>query len=270
MGRQATSERYVELFPHFVDAMRVAGVGDETSAAMWFAQLGHESIGLSRFRELYDGNSKFDYFEAKYGHTTNVGRNSLGNVNPGDGGTFYGRGAIQLTGRHNYTRFGEWTADRGLAAPGEVLANPDIVEGARFGMLAAAWYWSTQSATGRAIPPMAAAGDLDGVTRAINGGTNGIDDRRRRFDVAKTYGARLLPGNAEEADEEMALLDIFTRKRKSQVENSTAEFDLPDYIVLIDYHVNHLREDVDALGKALTAVQSTQTEILARLKTLGA
>lgn len=81
---------------------------------------------------------KSAFFEATYGHTTKVGKD-LGNTMPGDGGKYYGRGLIQLTGKWNYAAFN-------AAYPGyDVLKNPDnLLSNINASVDAAIWFWKTK------------------------------------------------------------------------------------------------------------------------------
>lgn len=96
----------------------------------------------------------------------------LGNVNPGDGWRFRGRGIFQLTGRNNYTAFG---ASIGMSAE-EAAAYCETLQGA---MESACWFWKT-----RRLERFADAGDIVGLSRAVNGGTNGLADRQQRWNSA--------------------------------------------------------------------------------------
>jgi putative chitinase len=98
----------------------------------------------------------------------------LGNTQPGDGWRFRGRGCIQLTGRHNYGQY-----EGATGAP--VTLDPEPVAFTPHAALAAAWYWVS-----RGINSRADADDLEAVTRAVNGGLNGLADRRKWLDAAKT------------------------------------------------------------------------------------
>jgi putative chitinase len=96
------------------------------------------------------------------------GRRDLGNTQPGDGRRFKGRGLIQLTGRANYTRAAQET---GLP----LLQKPELLEQPDNAVLAACLYWRW-----RGLNELADAGQSDTITRRINGGINGIEDRRAR------------------------------------------------------------------------------------------
>lgn len=172
---------YTALAPGFNEAMVAAGVTTVRRAAMWCAQLGHESVGLRYMREIWGPTPAQRGYE---------GRADLGNTRPGDGKRFMGRGPIQVTGRHNYTRLSQWAHKEGLVpTPTFFVDNPTELEKPRYGFLGAVWYWTTQ----RPLNRLSDAGDLTGATRAINGGTNGINDRRARYTRALAMGESLLP-----------------------------------------------------------------------------
>jgi putative chitinase len=84
----------------------------------------------------------------------------------GDGGKFFGRGLIQLTGRANYTSFA--TA---IGKP-EIIENPSLVATPEYACLSAGWFWST-----RKLNSMADTSEYTTMTRRINGGTLGLAER---------------------------------------------------------------------------------------------
>jgi len=108
--------------------------------------------------------------ELIYGH-----RAELGNTKDGDGGLFFGRGLIQLTGRANYTAFA--TA---IGKP-EIIEHPELVASPEYACLSAGWFWST-----RKLNDLADKGDYDTMTRRINGGTLGLTERKANISKALT------------------------------------------------------------------------------------
>ena len=108
--------------------------------------------------------------EAMYG-----GRADLGNTHPGDGGKFFGRGLIQLTGRANTTAFA--TA---IGKP-EIIENPSLIATPEYACLSAGWFWDT-----RKLNLVADNEDYVTMTRRINGGTLGLDDRIAHIKKALT------------------------------------------------------------------------------------
>ncbi|MDQ4033133.1 MAG: hypothetical protein M3332_13080 [Actinomycetota bacterium] len=184
MGASVPMARYVQLAPAFNNAMMAAHVTTLNRAAMWCAQLGHESVGLRHMEEIASG--------AAY-----EGRRDLGNTQPGDGRRFKGRGPIQVTGRHNYTAVSRWAHGRGLVPTSTFFVDhPTELASDRYGFIGPVWYWTVARPR---INEQCDAGDLIAVTKAINGGTNGLTDRQRRWDACRLLGAALLPGTDESA-----------------------------------------------------------------------
>lgn len=174
----STVARAASLLPHYIGAMHAAEINTAKRAAMWAAQLGHESVGLVYMEEIASG--------AAY-----EGRRDLGNTQPGDGVRYKGRGPIQLTGRNNYGAFSRWAHSKGFVnSPTHFVDNPQEVSQPKWGFLAASYYWTVARPQ---INGLADRGDLEGVTRAINGGLNGLADRRTRYNRALSMGDRLLP-----------------------------------------------------------------------------
>jgi len=144
--------------------LRTYGIMDSPlRLAHFIGQTAHESGGFVYMEEI-GGASYFARYD---------GRKDLGNVIPGDGALFHGRGPIQLTGRNNYREAGE---DLGI----DLEANPAIVAQPAIGMMTSARFWSVNG-----INAMADADDLERITRKINGGRNGIADRQLRTAKAK-------------------------------------------------------------------------------------
>lgn len=140
------------------------GVVTPLEKAHLLAQVAHESDNFRASEEYASGKA----YE---------GRKDLGNTQPGDGVRFKGRGLIQCTGRANYAAYSQWKYgdDRAVRNPALLAATPDAVD-------AAFWYWTVRRPKLKAL---ALADDLVGVTKAINGGTNGLEDRRAKLAKAK-------------------------------------------------------------------------------------
>lgn len=167
---------YAALVEPFNEAMIAADITNSARAAMWCAQIGHESAGLRYMEEIHDG-SNYEW------------RKDLGNVYAGDGRRYKGRGPIQLTGRNNYRAFTRWAQANGHTNL-DFEADPGLVSQPRWGFLAATYYWV---AARPQINAFSDHNDLGAVTKAINGGLNGLDDRRRRWNRCIGIGNRLLP-----------------------------------------------------------------------------
>jgi predicted chitinase len=169
-------DRYAALLPAVMQCLAESDCNTSDRVAMWCAQVGHESGGLRYMQELASGSA----YE---------GRADLGNVQRGDGPRFKGHGPIQVTGRHNHAKCSEWAFGRGLVpSPTFFVDYPEQLASDKYGFLGVTWYWTTQ----RPMNEAADARDLDRATRFVNGGLNGIDDRRKRYNNCLKMGDRLM------------------------------------------------------------------------------
>ena len=183
--------------PHITAAMKEFGIIDPEHQAMFIAQVGHESGGFTRLQENFNysvsGLSGF----VRAGRLTQSQANALGrragepslplerqraianlvyskrlgNNGPGDGWFYCGRGLIQITGMTNYCDCG-----RGLKV--ELVSQPELLAQDFYAARSAAWFFASKGC-------MKYTGDLVRVTQIINGGQNGIDDRRARYAAAR-------------------------------------------------------------------------------------
>jgi putative chitinase len=126
----------------------------------FLTQLGHESDGYKAMEEYATGKA----YE---------GRKDLGNIYPGDGVRYKGRGPIQITGRSNYRKFGKLIGINLEKYP-ELASNPCI------GMRLALEYWKDKN-----LNAYADVDEILTITKRINGGTNGLEDRIARLKQAK-------------------------------------------------------------------------------------
>lgn len=127
--------------------------------ACWFGQVAHESGSLRYVAEIW-GNTP-----AQKGYE---GRADLGNTQPGDGYRFKGRGLIQITGRTNTLEC--------LKALGRPETDTAYLETPLGATRSACWYWKRHGLND--LADKAAFGTL---TKRINGGYNGLDDRIRHY-----------------------------------------------------------------------------------------
>lgn len=152
--------------------------------AHWLGQCSHESMGFTRRSENLSYSAArlqavwphrfptlaaalpFEHNPAALADKVYGFRADLGNVQPGDGAKFIGRGYIQLTGRFNAKACGD-DIGRDLTAEPEWLAT---VEGAA---ASAGWYWHHRN-----LNVLADRDDVEAITRAINGGTVGLTERQ--------------------------------------------------------------------------------------------
>lgn len=164
-----------------------AGITDLREQAMLLAQVDHESAGFSRLEESFRYSSA-DRLMAISATARAKGRPAveaaiaagpaavaelmyggrLGNTAPGDGYKYRGRGFIQLTGKDNY-------AAAGKALGVDLVNRPDLAAQPEIAARIALWYWRSRVGT------LGASGDVVAVTKRINGGTIGLDDRARLY-----------------------------------------------------------------------------------------
>lgn len=170
-----TEQQLLQILPNagrnagvFVPALNTAmnryGIVGTARAAAFIAQVGHESGQLRWVREIWGPTAQQAGYE---------GRADLGNTVKGDGSTYRGRGLIQITGRANYAACGE-------ALGLDLLNQPTLLEQPQNAAMSAAWFWST-----RGLNTLADQGELVKITRRINGGINGLEDRLQLWERAK-------------------------------------------------------------------------------------
>lgn len=145
-------------------AMELHDIVTPVRQAAFLAQVGHESGRLVYVKELWGPTDTQKRYE---------GRKDLGNTQTGDGFKYRGRGLIQITGRANYSRAADALNEPLIEFP-EILEQPDIAA------LSAAWFWNSHG-----LNALADANDFEKITRRINGGLNGFNDRLDLWKSAK-------------------------------------------------------------------------------------
>lgn len=169
-----TEQQLLQILPNagrqagvFVSVLNTAmnryGIVGTPRAAAFIAQVGHESGHLRYVREIWGPTAQQAGYE---------GRADLGNTVKGDGSKYRGRGLIQITGRANYAACGE-------ALGLDLINKPELLELPQHASMSAAWFWST-----RGLNTLADRGEFVKITRRINGGLTGQDDRRALYDRA--------------------------------------------------------------------------------------
>lgn len=125
----------------------------------FLAQIGHESGQLQYSEEIADGSA----YE---------GREDLGNIFKGDGKKFKGRGLIQITGRANYTDISD---DLKI----DFVRHPEKLSEPEYAVKSAYWFWNR-----RKLNILADQKDFRRITKLINGGYNGYNDRLSLYEKA--------------------------------------------------------------------------------------
>lgn len=184
---EANADRYLDTLNA---AMALHAIDTPLRIAHFLAQVAHESSCLGRVVEnmSYSAERLLQVFPRHFaslaeaqaysrqperiGSRVYGGRMGNGDEASGDGYRYRGRGLIQLTGKDNYRAFSRWSGV-------DVVAQPDLVAD-HYAVQSAVYFWDSNALNARA--------DLDDivtVTRRINGGLNGLDDRFRLLEKAK-------------------------------------------------------------------------------------
>lgn len=175
------------------------GVDTPQRIAMYLAQTFHESALCKRTEENlnYSADGLLKTFP-KYFKTRDIAEayarkpekianrvyaNRMGNGNEasGDGWKYRGRGYIMLTGKSNYEQFSKYDL-----CTKDVMKNPDSVAKYPLNQVCSMWFWEKNN-----LNEIADTEDVDKATKVINGGTNGLSDRKllyRRF--AREFGIK--------------------------------------------------------------------------------
>jgi putative chitinase len=161
----ATLARATVWLPYIESAMDEFYIDLPARKAAFLAQIGHESGGLRYTIEIWGPTPAQSRYE---------GRKDLGNTEPGDGFRYRGRGLIQTTGRNNYFRTGQ-------ALGVDLIDKPELLSTADLAARSAGWFWRIND-----LNKLADEGDFVKITKRINGGTNGLDDRLALYEAAKT------------------------------------------------------------------------------------
>lgn len=138
--------------------------------AMFLAQLVHESGGFRYVKEIWGPTAAQKRYE---------GRKDLGNTHAGDGSRYRGRGCIQITGRNNYKLV---SAALGV----DFVSAPEKLEEPHWAVMSAGWFWDGRDLNEYADKPASwrskrKEDPFTTITRLINGGLNGLDDRRKYY-----------------------------------------------------------------------------------------
>jgi len=199
-----TVEQFHKLFPNCVDpqgwvtAMESVlpshGINTPDRIASFLAQCGHESGGWTKFEENlnYGAPGLLSIFKKYFPNETvanqyarkpemianrvYAGRMGNGVPESGDGWKYRGRGPIQITGKSNITAF----AKKLVPDWQKVIDNPALISSDKnISLLSAIWFWDTNN-----LNKYADAKDIKGMTRVINGGYNGLDERIKLYNEA--------------------------------------------------------------------------------------
>ena len=192
----ASKENAMKFYQSTIDAMKKYGITTPKRMAGFLAQVGHESMNLSRLEENLNYSSdglmrvwpsRFPSLAiaSKYHRNPRLIANKVyssrmgnGDEASGEGWKYRGRGLKQLTGKDNYRR-------ASIALGVDLVENTDALLTPQFAAMSAAWFWHANG-----LNAIADTGTIEAMTRKINGGLIGIEDRRSRYLKAlKALGA---------------------------------------------------------------------------------
>lgn len=159
-----------DVAKYFNDYMVEYGVDNYLRVCHFLAQATHECDGYNTLREYWGPTPTQRRYE---------GRKDLGNTVKGDGKRYMGRGIFQITGRYNYRLYGN---KLGI----DLENKPELAEDPKTSVLIALEYWRTKG-----LSAIADRDDVVLITKRINGGSNGLFDRRQYLEKAK----KLIPQN---------------------------------------------------------------------------
>jgi putative chitinase len=170
-----------------------AGIDSKLRLAAFIAQCGHESSDFNileenlnysakRLREVFPKYFPTDEIASRYDRkavaiANRVYANRMGNGNEssGDGYKYRGRGVIMLTGKDMYDKF-----SFSLEGNKKFVLNPDLLLTPVYAVQSAIWFWSDY----KNLNLLADKSDMVSMTKAINGGQIGLDDRIKRYKMA--------------------------------------------------------------------------------------
>lgn len=195
------------VLPSLTDAMTKFGINDVLQASHFLSQIMHESGNFKFVTEglNYSSDGLANTFPSRYGLKDDKGayvkannrivanplaktierkpeaiannlyasRMGNGDEKSGEGYKFRGRGYIQLTGKENYTAFGKSINE-------DLTINPDLVATPKYASLSAAWFFS-KNGINQIADKGATTAVITEVTKKINGGNKGLDERIKNF-----------------------------------------------------------------------------------------
>lgn len=173
-------------WPYIVPALEKGGVTTPDRIAASLAQLAHESGEYRHMHEIADGSA----YE---------GRLDLGNDQPGDGPRFKGGGPMQVTGKDNYRACGEYLGV-------DLVTHPEKIREPKYATASAVWFWTIGNKK-IDLNLLADRGWFKVITKIINGGYNGLSERRQYWDRNRA----LLGLPMIDLDDEASRIETFQR-----------------------------------------------------------
>lgn len=143
----------------------------------YLAQMSHESAGFTTVREIWGPTAQQLKYDPSSHSSLSV---ELGNNLPGDGFRYRGRSPVMVTGKANYGKFTKFCQGIIPKAP-NFVEEPEALELSPWSGLAAVWFWNRGNQTGKSLNAYADDGNFEAITRKINGGLTGYEDRCQRY-----------------------------------------------------------------------------------------
>jgi putative chitinase len=157
-----------QLYLPFINkVMEIYEINTKLRASAFLAQITHESGELRFMQELWGPTPAQKRYEPPGKKAT-----ELGNTQPGDGKRYKGRGAIQITGRANYKKYGDLLGV-------DLEENPDLAATPQYAFSTAGLFWKMNG-----LNELADVQDFVAITKRINGGTTGLTERQRYYEIA--------------------------------------------------------------------------------------
>lgn len=161
---QASNGNLMKYINHLNDNFEKYDINTSLRLQHFIAQVAHESCQFLFCKELASGKA----YE---------GRKDLGNTNIGDGIKFKGRGLIQITGKCNYDAI-----SNDLFGDSKLLRLPEVLETPEYAVISALWFWNKHG-----LNEIADTDNCEKITKKINGGVNGLTERKEFLRKAKIY-----------------------------------------------------------------------------------
>ena len=223
-GNKQVDEWYAALY----EVLPMYEITTERRVAHFLSQCAHESANFKRLEENLNYSAKAlravfgRYFGdppkrdadeyhrqpemiANYVYMDEFRKYKMGNIHEGDGWLFRGRGLKQLTGRENYSRFGD-----SIGMTAEEAA--EYVQSFNGSIQSACWFWDTNN-----LNDIADGDNVKLMTKKINGGSIGLEDRQRRYiNAMKVLGMPFEVHEEDDDDEDDILDDIGVLRRGSR------------------------------------------------------
>ena len=225
-GNKQVEEWYAALY----EVLPMYDITTERRVAHFLSQCAHESANFKRLEENLNYSAKAlravfgRYFGdppkrdadeyhrqpekiANYVYMDEFRKYKMGNIHEGDGWLFQGRGLKQLTGRENYSRFGD-----SIGMTAEEAA--EYVQSFNGAIQSACWFWDTNH-----LNDIADGDNVKAMTKKINGGSIGLEDRQRRYiNAMDVLGMPFDIHESDDDDEDDILDDIGVLRRGSRGE----------------------------------------------------